>query len=82
MPSAIDRYELEVPTTSDPADQMRWGSIRRALDAVGQRTAQLGTMPYAPSTPASWAAPAPTTVAAALDRLAAEVAVLSGAPVP
>lgn len=82
MPSEIDRYELEVPTTTDPADQMRWGSLRRALDAVGQRTAELGTMPYAAGTPASWASPAPTTVASALDRLAAEVATLAGAPVP
>ena len=82
MPASVDRYDLEVPSTLDPASQASWGSMRRALDAVGARTAQLGTMPYQAGSAASWAAPAPTTVAQALDRLAAQLAAVGGVPVP
>jgi hypothetical protein len=37
-----------------------------------------GTISYAPSTPSDWASPAPTSIEAALDRLAAVVKVLNG----
>lgn len=82
MPAQVDRFELEVPATADPQSQAAWGSLRRALDAVGERTAAIGEGPYTPATAADWASPAPTTIADALDRLAAQVAVLGAAPVP
>lgn len=37
-----------------------------------------GTISYAPSTPGDWTSPAPTSIEAALDRLAAVVKVLNG----
>lgn len=45
--------------------------------------AQVGTaMSYSPSAPADWAGAPPTSVAAALDRIAAQLAIIGGGPIP
>lgn len=49
--------------------------------AFARQRQDLQTQAYSPATPGDWASPAPTTVAAAIDRLAAAYA-SSHAPVP
>lgn len=46
------------------------------------QTAANAAAAYTPATPLNWVGPAPTTVAGALDRLAAVVSVSGGTPIP
>ena len=57
------------------------GTSGQVFTSNGSAAPTWTTPAYSPATPANWAGPAPTTVAAALNRLAAAVALLSG-PIP
>jgi hypothetical protein len=72
------RYKLEQPATTSPADQAAWGSHQRALASVGRDVAALERGPYTPGLAASWSGTPPTTIAEALDRLAALLKTLNG----
>lgn len=63
-----------------PVSAALQGDVERAL--VGVRADITAASTYAPGDPASWASPAPTTLADALDRLAAYLATVGGSPVP
>ncbi len=57
-------------------------AVTRALVEFAQNPDQAGQLSYTPGTPADWDAPAPTTVAEALDRLATAVEGLLGGAIP
>lgn len=61
-------------------------NVQRALEGVRAHTGELATSAqanaYTAGTSGNWTAPAPTTHAEAIDRLAAAVAGLLGTPIP
>ena len=68
---------LSAGTSSEPL-----AAVLRELSALGKSTNQAGQFTYTPAAPADWVNPDPTTIAAAIDRLAAAVAGLLSAPIP
>ncbi len=79
--SAGRRHRLE----GTGFDQRQVGGVQRALDgiAVDLDGLEESAAAYTPGDATDWASPAPTTIKAALDRLADKVRALNGGtPIP
>jgi hypothetical protein len=74
-----DRYQLA--SSGRPELGVLERNMQHALDQVRARTESLTDDAYSAADATDWAT-APTTLGAAVDRLAAAVAGLLGAPVP
>jgi hypothetical protein len=81
-PTNVKRYRLEstgIPAGPHGQHQRALGDVARDMSTVEGRLDALEAGSYTPGDSSDWAAPAPTTIAEALDRIAAAVATAHGA---
>lgn len=66
------------------SEVVQFGSLPTLAGFLGTRstTSSAGLLPYTPAVDANWANPDPTTIQSALDRIAAQLAIVGAAPIP
>lgn len=80
--SNLAQHAAAARTSRSAAGNDALGAVLDDLQRFASATDQSALLSYTPATAADWTDPDPTTVKAALDRIASVVAVLNAGPIP